>query len=112
MTWDWYNDIEKSESAILTSLNKKEKKALKKTLQAAEPSEYFGQDFTKLGELLDMMKELDLIKADEKLTKRMKVMDEDNLNIVATASKLRKDYEILYRQIRKLVYPKKSSDLR
>ncbi len=113
MTWNWYNeDIAKAESDILSSLDKKQKKALKKTLQAAEPSEYFGQDFTRLGELLDMMKELDLIKSDEKLSKKMEIMDESNLDIIATASKLRKEYETLYRQIRKLVYPKKGGDLR
>ena len=114
MSWNWYeeNEIIKAEGGILSSLDKKQKKALKKTLQAAEPSEYFGQDFTKLGELLDTMKELDLIKADEKLSKKMETMDEDNLNILSTASKLRKEYETLYRQIRKLVYPKKGGDLR
>jgi hypothetical protein len=85
---------------------------LKKTLQAAEPSEYFGQDFTKLGELLDMITELELVKSDKKLSKKMKNMEEANLDIVSTASKLRKEYETLYRQIRKLVYPKKGDDLR
>jgi len=112
MDWNWYDEIKKEDSKVLDSLGTKERKALKKTLQAAEPSEYFGQDFTKLGELLDMMKDLELIKSDEKLTKKMKVMDEDNLNILSTASKLRKEYETLYRQIRKLVYPKKGGDLR
>jgi len=110
LSWNWYDDIEKAD--ILSSLDEKKRKRLKKTLQSAEPTEYFGQDFTKLGELLDMMKELDLIKSDKKLSKKMKTMDEQNLDIVATASKLRKEYETLYRQIRKLVYPKKGDDLR
>ena len=73
MDWDWYDDIEKAE--ILESLDEKKRKKLKKTLQAAEPTEYFGQDFTKLGELLDMMKELDLVKSDKKLSKKMETMD-------------------------------------
>ena len=110
MDWDWYDDITKAE--ILESLDEKKRKRLKKTLQAAEPTEYFGQDFTKLGELLDMMKELDLVKSDKKLSKKMETMDEQNIDIIATASKLRKEYETLYRQIRKLVYPKKGDDLR
>jgi hypothetical protein len=42
----------------------------------------------------------------------METMDEQNIDIIATASKLRKEYETLYRQIRKLVYPKKGDDLR
>tara|TARA_B100000963_G_C22632239_1_gene675553 strand:+ start:2990 stop:3328 length:339 start_codon:yes stop_codon:yes gene_type:complete len=112
MTWDWYGDILKDEGKILASLDKKERKALKKTLQSAEPSEYFGQDFTKLGELLDMIKELDLVKTDKTLSKKLETMDEANLDILATASKLRKEYEVLYRQIRKIVYPKRGGDLR
>ena len=110
MTWE--DILLKEESKILNALDSKKKKKLKKTLQAAEPTEYFGQDFTKLGELLDMMKELDLVKSDKKLSKKMETMDEQNIDIVATASKLRKEYETLYRQIRKLVYPKKGDDLR
>jgi hypothetical protein len=110
MNWDWYEEVIKQD--ILASLDTKQKKALKKTLQAAEPSEYFGQDFTKLGELLDMITELELVKSDKKLSKKMKNMEEANLDIVSTASKLRKEYETLYRQIRKLVYPKKGDDLR
>jgi hypothetical protein len=110
MNWDWYEEVIKQD--ILASLDTKQKKALKKTLQAAEPSEYFGQDFTKLGELLDMITQLELVKSDKKLSKKMKNMEEANLDIVSTASKLRKEYETLYRQIRKLVYPKKGDDLR
>ena len=36
----------------------------------------------------------------------MKGMDERNVDIVASASKLRKEYELLYRQLRDLIYPK------
>jgi len=36
----------------------------------------------------------------------MKSMDERNIDIVATATKLRKEYELLYRQLRDLIYPK------
>jgi len=35
----------------------------------------------------------------------MKSMDERNVDIVATATKLRKEYELLYRQLRDIVYP-------
>ena len=98
--------IAKEKSAILDSLSTKQRKRLKKTLQAAEPSEYFGQDFTKLGELVDLMKDLELIKSDKKMNKRMKTISEKNLDIIATAAKLRKDYEESYRQLREIVYPK------
>ena len=112
MTWDFYDDgreikLEKAKKSetILNSLDPKQRKALKKTLQAAEPTEFFGQDFTKLGELLNMIEGLEFTKSDKALTKKVKSMDERNLDIVATATKLRKEYELLYRQIRDLVYP-------
>ena len=118
MTWDYYEEgknftIEKKVAPpkkILDSLNAKQKKRLKKTLQAAEPTEFFGQDFTKLGELIETLRELDLTKSDKKLNKKMKSMDERNIDIVATATKLRKEYELLYRQLRDLVYPQKKRD--
>ena len=113
MTWDYYgtgeNFILKNEKQkpkeILDSLDAKGRKKLKKTLQAAEPTEFFGQDFTKLGELIETLRELDLTKSDKKLNKKMKSMDERNIDIVATATKLRKEYELLNRQLRDLVYP-------
>ena len=106
------SEIEKEYSPLLDSLETKQKKALKKKLQAAEPSEYFGQDFTQLGELVDTLRELDLIKSDKKMTKKVKTMSESNVDIVATAAKLRKGYEILYEQLRSIVYPRKEGDLR
>ena len=114
MTWDYYGEGEdfilkekkKVPKKILDSLDSKVRKKLKKTLQAAEPTEFFGQDFTKLGELIEVLRELDLTKSDKKLNKKMKSMDERNIDIVATATKLRKEYELLYRQLRDLVYPK------
>ena len=41
MTWE---DILKEENKILNALDSKQKKKLKKTLQAAAPTEDFGQD--------------------------------------------------------------------
>jgi len=105
-------DIKKEDSPLLDSLDKKERKAFKKTLQSAEPSEYFGQDFTKLGELIDLMKDLDLVKGDKKINKKMKSFKEKNTDVVATAAKLRKNYELLYEQLRSVVYPGKEGDLR
>ena len=99
-------EIFKEVSPILDDLDKKQKRKLKKTLQASEPTEYFGQDFAKLGELVDILKELELIKSDKKMNKRMKTISEKNLDIIATAAKLRKDYEESYRQLREIVYPK------
>lgn len=119
MTWDFYNEgkefvlekkLDSPPKKILDSLDAKQRKRLKKTLQAAEPTEFFGQDFTKLGELIEALRELDFTKSDKKLNKKMKSMDERNIDIVATATKLRKEYELLYRQLRDLVYPQKKRD--
>ncbi len=116
MTWDYYEtgkeiilkrEERKSPQKILDTLNPKERKRLKKTLQSAEPSEFFGQDFTKLGELITLLRDMELVKSDKTLTKKMKSMDERNVDIIATASKLRKEYELLYRQLEDLVYPAK-----
>jgi len=114
MTWNYYGEGEdyilkekkKVPKKILDSLDAKGRKKLKKTLQSAEPTEFFGQDFTKLGELIDTLKELDLMKSDKKLNKKMKSMDERNVDIVATATKLRKEYELLFRQLQDLIYPR------
>tara|TARA_X000001382_G_scaffold11670_2_gene7863 strand:- start:829 stop:1185 length:357 start_codon:yes stop_codon:yes gene_type:complete len=118
MSWDYYNDgkevtfkkEDKPVKELLDSLDPKGRKKLKKTLQAAEPTEFFGQDFTKLGELITILKELDLLKSDKKLNKKMKSMDERNVDIVATATKLRKEYELLYRQLYDMVHPKKKKE--
>ena len=55
---------------------------------------------------LDILKELDLIKSDKKMTKKMKTLSEKNVDIVASAAKLRKAYEDTYRELREIVYPK------
>jgi hypothetical protein len=118
MTWDYYNEgkefilkeVTPPKKKLLDSLDAKGRKKLKKTLQAAEPTEFFGQDFTKLGELIGVLQELDLTKSDKKLNKKMKSMDERNIDIVATATKLRKEYELLYKQLRELVHPPKKRD--
>ena len=115
MTWDYYEEgkeiIFKQLTAppkkLLDDLDSKTKKKLKKTLQSAEPTEFFGQDFTKLGDLIEVLSELEFTKSDKKLNKKLKTMDKRNIDIVATATKLRKEYELLYRQLRDLVYPQK-----
>ena len=103
MTWF---EVIKEDSPALASLSQKEKKKLKKVLQAAKPSEYFGQDFTRMGELIELMRELDLVKGDKKMQKKMKSISEQNVDVVAMAAKLRKEYEEMYRQLRQIVYPK------
>jgi len=117
MTWDYYEEgkdiILKGEKKqepkkLLDSLSTKQRKRIKKVLASAQPTEFFGKDFTQMGELINVLKDLQLVKDDSKLNKKMKSMDERNIDIVASATELRKDYELLYRQLRDLVYPKKT----
>jgi len=113
MTWDFYDSgkefilKEKKREVpreLLDTLDPKQKKKLKKTIQAAEPTEFFGADFSKLNDLLEMLEELPLTKSDKKLNKKMKTMKERNLDMVASLAKVRKEYELLYRQLYDIVY--------
>ena len=42
------------------------------------------------------------------LDEKIKSISEQNIDMVATAARLRKTYETLYLQVRKIVYPKAS----
>ena len=52
-----------------------------------------------------------MLKSDKKLRKKMNTIDEANVSLTTAASELRKDYEILYRQLRGMVYPKSKGEL-
>jgi len=97
-------------SDFLEKLEPKEKKKLKKLLQSTQPTEYMGQEMTKLEEVIKELSDLDLVKSDKSLTKKMKTFSEQNLDILASAAELRKDYETLYSQIKGVVYPKGGKD--
>lgn len=105
---DWMEIIRKDNSPLLEKLDPKMRKKVKKTLQASQPTEFFGQDFTRLGELLETMKSIGV---EKKENKKLEAMEEKNLDIVASAAELRKDYETLYNQIRSMIYPRKKGDL-
>lgn len=104
-------EILKANSPMLDKASPKKKKKVKKVLQTAQPSEYMGQDFTKLGDLLTELQDLDVNKSDKKMMKKLESLEEKNLNLVSRASELRKDYELMYRQLRGMVYPKSQGDL-
>jgi len=99
----WQN-ILKSIS-ILEKVDDKQRKRLKKLLQSSQPTEFFGQDMTKLSSLIDEFKGLGIEK-DSRFQKKVNKFEEKNLEILASAAEIRKDYEILYEQMRKLIYPK------
>mgnify|MGYP001441517816 FL=1 len=107
----WESRLIKEDSDLLQKVNAKQKKKLKKLVQTSEPSEYMGQDFTKLSDLVKELRSLDMMKSDKKMLKKMKKIDEANVSLIAAASELRKDYETLYRQLRGVVYPKSKGDL-
>tara|TARA_R100000234_G_C4829188_1_gene106181 strand:+ start:44 stop:364 length:321 start_codon:yes stop_codon:yes gene_type:complete len=102
MTWQ---EILKAPT-FLEKLEPKQKKKIKKLLQTTQPTEYMGQEMTKLEEVIKEMSALDMVKSDKALRKKMKSFSEKNLDILASAAELRKDYETLYDQIRGVVYPK------
>ncbi len=108
MTWEIV--LRKAFSPMLDKANPKQKKKIKKVLQSVQPSEYMGQDFTKLGDLLHELNSLEFNKS-KPMRKKMNSMDERNTDLVARAAEMRKDSEILYRQLRGMVYPKSKGDL-
>ena len=107
---NWEKILLKAHSPMLDKASPKQKKKVKKILQSTQPSEYMGQDFTKLGDLLDELNSLDVNKS-KAMQMKMELMEETNTDLVARAAELRKDYETLYRQLRGMVYPKSKGDL-
>jgi len=106
----WIDQIKKADSPMLDKADPKKKKKIKKVLQSVQPSEYMGQDFTKLGALLDELNDLPVTKS-KPMQKKMESLSERNTDLVARAAELRKDYDILYRQLRGMIYPKSKGDL-
>ena len=97
--------------SVLEKVDGKQKKRVKKLLQASQPTKFFGKDMTMLSDLIDELKTLDLIKTDTSFKKKMKKFEEKNLEILASAAEVRKDYEVLYERLRKTVYPKQKKKL-
>jgi len=109
MTWF---DVVKDEGfyfspVFIEKIDAKKKKKLKKLIQKAQPTNMMGEDMTHLSDIIEELKSIDLVKSDKKLSKTVEGFDEKNLDILASASELRKDYETLFSQLRKMVYPKK-----
>tara|TARA_R110001592_G_scaffold40119_3_gene131936 strand:- start:2287 stop:2631 length:345 start_codon:yes stop_codon:yes gene_type:complete len=107
----WEYELLKIDEGLLQKVNTKQKKKIKKLIQSSAPSEYMGQDFTKLDDLIKELKSLGVMKSDKKLSKKLSKIDEANISLTTAASELRKDYEILYRQLRGTVYPKSKGEL-
>ena len=66
MSWkDILKDDKSPSNSILDKLQPKEKKKLKKLLQSSQPTEYMGQELTKMTDLIKEMKSLEFIKSEE-----------------------------------------------
>ena len=102
--------VKEDTGLILESLNKTQKKKLKTILNVADPTEYFGHDFLKLADVIKVLKSLGVVKGDKQLGKKVIKLEDKNLKVVKLATKLRKDYERLYDELRKLIFPKAGVD--
>ena len=83
----------------LEELNSKQKRKVKTYLQDADPTEYFGEEYLKLGKLINILDEV------EGSTGELEGLEEDNLKMIKVAASLRKKYENLYRKLREKIYP-------
>ena len=83
----------------LEELNSKQRRKVKTYLQDADPTEYFGEEYLKLGKLINILDQV------EGNTGDIEGLEEENLKMVKVAASLRKKYENLYRKLREKVYP-------
>jgi len=83
----------------LEELNSKQRRKVKTYLQDADPTEYFGEEYLKLGKLINILDQV------EGNTGEIEGLEEENLKMIKVAASLRKKYENLYRKLREKVYP-------
>jgi len=86
-------------SKSIDNLSEKERRRVKSYLQDADPTEYFGEEYLKLGKLINILDEVEGNKGE------LENLDEENLKLVKVLASLRKRYENLYEKIREKVYP-------
>ena len=97
-----YNKIALNKTTMsksIDNLSEKERRRVKSYLQDADPTEYFGEEYLKLGKLINILDEV------EGNTGELENLDEENLKLVKVLASLRKRYENLYEKIREKVYP-------
>jgi len=94
------NKLKKS----MDDLNSKQRRKVKTYLQDADPTEYFGEEYLKLGKLINILDEV------EGSTGELEGLEEDNLKMIKVAASLRKKYENLYRKLREKVYPEEEEE--
>tara|TARA_R100000152_G_C6692038_1_gene123409 strand:+ start:310 stop:798 length:489 start_codon:yes stop_codon:yes gene_type:complete len=96
--------------SILEKIDAKKKKKIKEALQDAAPTGTFTQQIDKISTLMDEFKSMGIYKTDDAFKKKMEGFEEKNLEMVASAASVGKQYETLYGEMRELVYPKKNKE--
>ncbi len=86
--------------ADISSLDEDRRREIKTILQNSHPTEYFGEDYLKLGKLINILGDV----ADTSEEQLLEELGVENLQMVKKAAALRKIYERLYRTIRDIVY--------
>lgn len=88
------------QKADLSSLPSKERRKVKAMLQNAHPTEYFGEDYLRLGKVINIIDGL----AEDEEAELLEKLGVKNLQMVKTAASLRKKYENLYEKLYNMVY--------
>ena len=84
----------------------KTRKKVKTYMQDADPTEYFGEEYLKLGKVINILEGIVEAEDEEELAE----LSEDNLKLVKLAARLRKHYETLYRALDDMVYDNKEEE--
>jgi hypothetical protein len=98
---DFFETMPELRKMDVASLDEEERREVKTYLQDADPTSYFGEEYLKLGNLIEILEGVQE-EGDEEMLEGMK---EENLKVVKLAARLRKLYENLYEEIRETVYP-------
>jgi hypothetical protein len=88
------------EKADISSLPPKKRREVKALLQNAHPTEYFGEDYLRLGKVINIIDGL----AEDEEAELLEKLGVKNLQMVKTAASLRKKYENLYKKLYDMVY--------
>ena len=95
------NEAARFEKMDVGSLNEKQRREVKTYLQDADPTSYFGEEYLKLGKLIEVLEGV----SEEGDEEMLEGLNERNLKVIKLAARLRKLYEGLYEDIREEVYP-------
>jgi hypothetical protein len=86
--------------ADISSLPAKKRRQVKALLQNAHPTEYFGEDYLRLGKVINIIDGL----AEDEEAELLEKLGVKNLQMIKTAASLRKKYESLYEKLYDMVY--------